>query len=71
VREGDSAAGRVRDQPLIFVGHLFVDPAGNVRLRCLGPASFDLLTKEQIIDVHVRSPHLDPPLSESINGLAV
>jgi len=68
VSKGDSATGRVGDEPLIFVGHLFVDLPRDFRRRGLGPASFDLLTKEQIIDVHVRSPRLDPPLSEAING---
>jgi len=69
--EGDAAARRVGDEPLIFIGHLLVDPSRDVRGRCLCPASFDLLTKEQIVHVHVRSPRLDPPLSEAINGRLV
>jgi hypothetical protein len=59
--ERDAAVSRILDQPFIFIRELLVDLASNVRGRRLRPASFGLLPKEEIIDVHFSLSALDPP----------
>jgi hypothetical protein len=52
VHETNAAISRVLDQPFIFVCELLVNLARGLRGRGCGAAPFNLLTKEQVIDIH-------------------
>ena len=61
MRERDAALAQPLDLPLIFTGKEEMGAARLLGIRGSGAAALDLLTVEQIVEVHLLSPRAPEP----------